>query len=162
MKAQLPIPTPAFTVARALDWLGHDCAQHCSSALDELPAAIWFVSRANHGQRRGTIVVVDPSGSDESIVRIRRDIRDVNRCTRGERIYVLGRRMADIDHALSIVTREPIAPSHCHLVGQNPAGVNWIVGGSPDSLTDRRRRAALEQVPDASLRRRQVGLAPRG
>jgi hypothetical protein len=146
MKAQLPIHPPSFTVARALGWLGHDCAHHCSAALDELPAAIWFVSRAKPGQPRGTIVVVDPTGSDESIVRIRRVIRDMNRCTRGDRIYVLGRRMADIDNALSIVTREPSVPSRCDPVVQDPTSMDRRVGDSPDSLPDRRGLAAVEQL----------------
>lgn len=106
MTTQLPTETPAFTVSRALCWLGHDCARHCSAPLDDLPAAIWFVRRANADQPRRTIIVVDPAGSDEPVLRIRHLIRDINLCTRGDGIYVLARLFADIGNALSIVSYE--------------------------------------------------------
>jgi len=58
-----PSPAPAFTVATALDWLGHQCTSRCSSSLDDLPAAIWFVRRRSRAKRRQTIVVVDLTDS---------------------------------------------------------------------------------------------------
>src|SRR5689334_18684128 len=100
------MPAPEFTLATALRWLGHHCAQHCSSRLSDLPAVIWFVRRRSHARSRGTILVVDPTTSREPVARTHRLIRDINRCTRGEDIQVLGRRTADIGMALSIVTRD--------------------------------------------------------
>ena len=74
--------------------------------MNTLPAAIWFVRRHSRAQRRQAIVVVDLTHSGGSVARTQRRIRDVDRCTRGDSIHVLGRRMADIGNDLRIVTCE--------------------------------------------------------
>jgi hypothetical protein len=74
-----PHPASAITLATALCWIEHRCAQHCSSRADP-PAASWCTRRRNHAQPRGSIVV-DPTDSLESVARIRRLLRDINSCT---------------------------------------------------------------------------------
>jgi hypothetical protein len=107
-----PSPAPAFTLATALGWLGHQCVSHCSSSLDDLPASIWFVRRRSPAQPRHTIIVVDLTNVGGSVAWTRRRVHDINRCTRGDSIHVFGRRMADIGNALRIVTRESNSGAH--------------------------------------------------
>jgi hypothetical protein len=131
--AQYPILAPTFTLASALWWRGHHCAQRCSSSLDDLPAAMWFLRRRNPSRPGATTVVVDLTDSGETVARTRRLIRDINICTRGDSIYVLGRRVADIGNALSLVTRGAaplviVESGRPH--GQDPGG--WPSGGAAE------------------------------
>jgi hypothetical protein len=125
-----PSAAPAFTLRSALRWRGHDCARHCSAPLDDLPAAIWFTGRREAGRPEGTIVVVDLTGTTESIARVRHLLRRINLCARADAVRVLGRHVADIGTALSIVTRERVPPSARHLrladqgAGDGPAMVS--------------------------------------
>lgn len=121
-----------FTLASALGSRGHQCARKCSSSLGDLPAAIWFLGRRNPSQLGATtVVVVDLTDSGDTVVRIRRLIRDINICTRGDSIYVLGRRMADIGNALGLVTRGAaplVIVESGRPRGQDPGG--WPSGGA--------------------------------
>jgi hypothetical protein len=130
---------PAFTLASALRWLGHECVQRCSSSLDDLPATIWFPHPRNVGTTRGAIVLVDPTDRRASVARLPRLISDINFCTRTERIHVRGRRMADIGNAVRPVPREtaPLGRGHLHLVVQEPRIDDWANDG-PDPVSGRK------------------------
>lgn len=130
---------PAFTLASALRWLGHECVQRCSSSLDDLPATIWFPHPRNVGTPRGVIVLVDPTDRLESVAQLPRLIRDINFCTRTERIHVRGRQMADIGNAVRLAAREtaPLGRGHLQLVVQEPRTDDWANDG-PDPVSGRK------------------------
>jgi hypothetical protein len=79
----------AFTLARALGWLGHRCAA-CSGHEDLEQAPVWFIRRG--GSSATYLVVVDltdtpmPSGLDGWL------LQAVNECVRHDRILVCERR----------------------------------------------------------------------
>lgn len=129
-----PHPTLAarFTLASALGWRGHQCVPECFSSLGDLPAALWFLRPRNPSQLGATtVVVVDLTDSGDTVVRIRRLIRDINICTRGDSIYVLGRLVADIRNALSLVTRGAaplVIVESGRPRGQDPG--DWPSGGA--------------------------------
>lgn len=151
-------PLPAmFTLASALGSRGHQCARKCSSSLGDLPAAIWFLRR-RYPPRLGaatTVVVVDLTDSGDTVARIRRLIRDINICTRGDSIYVLGRRMANIGNALSLVTRGAaplVIVESDRPRGQDPGG--WPSGGAAQwgcSRTPTATTADVAAAPELRL-----------
>ena len=88
------VPAPAFTVASALRWLGHECPSRCAAWAGDLHATVWFIRRRETvwPTPHGTLVIVDLTGSREPVAHIRRRIRDIAACTRADGILVRERR----------------------------------------------------------------------
>jgi hypothetical protein len=99
------LPVPARTLASALAELGHNCGNRCWSAIDDLQATIWFIRLRGRLQTTptDTLVVVDLTRGGESVLQLRHLIRDVNACTKRDRIQIRERRSNDNGYALAAV-----------------------------------------------------------
>jgi hypothetical protein len=102
-----PVPAPAFTLASALCWLGHECPSRCAARAGDLNATVWFIRRRETvwPTPHGTLVVVDLTDSREPVAHIRRRVRDIAACTRADGILVRERRTDDNGGALATVIR---------------------------------------------------------
>jgi hypothetical protein len=110
---------PAFTLGSALRWLGHDCTNHCSDAIDGLTASVWFLRRGPHllVLPLETLVLLDPTDTGKALAHVRRMIYEVDCCTRDEAIHVRCRREGENGPVLagawgSVVAGNGIQISH--------------------------------------------------
>ncbi len=92
------LPTPVFTLASALHWLGHDCPDHCPGTIGGLTASVWFLRRGPQflASPPETLILLDPTETGKALADVRRAIYRVDSCTRGESIHVRHRR--DSEH----------------------------------------------------------------
>lgn len=92
-------PAPLFTLGSALGWLGHQCAQSCSTSIANFNADIWFTrlsQRPLWPTPQGTVVVVDePVGSADD-AEVAALVSAVDACTRADGIRVRRRHVVDV------------------------------------------------------------------
>ncbi len=85
-------------MARALRWLGHECAGGCSTSIDSLAASIWFTRHGGSAWQapHGTLVVLDlAERGGAALANVREMIDEINRCVRSDGIRVCESAVAD-------------------------------------------------------------------
>jgi hypothetical protein len=107
--SQLSTRTPAFTVATALAWLGHDCDGGCPPLAICTPASLWFVRNqsASYVCPEGTLIVVEIGDDPARATQVRGLISEVNHCTRN---HVQVRERVSSGHGRSFVARSDVPP----------------------------------------------------
>ena len=125
---------PAFTVATALAWLGHDDCRACPEQVDAR-ADVWLVVPAPGGRPSGMRArvdfrFIDPPWSHADGDRI---AAEISVCTRRDRIQV-----DQLDDAETLTT----SPTPSADLGRHPGRA--AAGVSPAAPPSRRRRPAFD------------------
>lgn len=84
--------TQAFTLARALRWLGHSCPDCCRPATEDILHAPTWLIRRGIGPPTVTLVVIDLTDTTFPPDERRQQLQAINQCTRADRILVCERR----------------------------------------------------------------------
>lgn len=92
----------AFTLARALSWLGHRCVA-CSAHERLVRAPVWFI-RHSGSPAATTLVVVDLTNIPMPYWRSGHPLQPVNDCVRHDRILVCERRHIVMRRASAALT----------------------------------------------------------
>ena len=144
------VPTaPVFTLGSALRWLGHDCPdRRCSQPIEALPASMWFARRGHllPAYPLEALLVVDLTETGKPLARIRRLIDEVNRCTRGETIWVRPRCSSDNGHDLIAVLMNQTPLVRFPAGGRGQIGV-VSHGEGPQHVSQDRRHRHLRSLP---------------
>jgi hypothetical protein len=88
---------PAFTLATALAWLGHDCVGGCPPELTGASASVWLLGSGRVGQGTGADVLVVVGFGDCGLTPtvVDRLLLEVNRCALPDHIRVRERVKTD-------------------------------------------------------------------